>query len=92
MCVAVPGKIISIGEPSTALLPAEVAFPDRTMEVNLVMLPDASVGDHVIVHSGYAIRVTTEPVNVRPEGAERMISVEMVDAGIVIEEAPPMRE
>ena len=61
MCVAVPCKIISIGEPSTALVPATVAFGDRTMEVNLVTLPDASVGDHVIVHSGYAIRLTASP-------------------------------
>jgi hydrogenase expression/formation protein HypC len=61
MCVAVPGKIISIGQPSTALIPAEVVFRDRTLEVNLVMLPEASVGDHVIVHSGYAIRVTESP-------------------------------
>ena len=58
MCVAIPGKIISIGEPSTALVPAQVAFPDRTLEVNLVMRPGATVGDHVIVHSGYAIRIT----------------------------------
>ena len=58
MCVAVPGRIISIGQPSTALIPAEVVFPDRTLEVNLVMLPEANVGDHVIVHSGYAIRIT----------------------------------
>jgi hydrogenase expression/formation protein HypC len=61
MCVAAPGKIISIGQPSTALIPAEVVFPDRTLEVNLVMLPEASVGDHVIVHSGYAIRITEAP-------------------------------
>jgi hydrogenase maturation factor len=25
--------------------------------VNLVMLPEARVGDHVITHSGYAIRI-----------------------------------
>jgi hydrogenase expression/formation protein HypC len=65
MCVAVPGRIISIGSPSTALVPAQVAFPDRTLEVNLIMLPDAAVGDHVIVHSGYAIRVTSEPTQGR---------------------------
>ena len=63
MCVAAPGRIISIGEPSTALVPAEVAFPDRTLEVNLIMLPEAAVGDSVIVHSGYAIRLAREPID-----------------------------
>ena len=57
MCVAIPGRVVSIGEPTPALVPAEVEFPGRTMTVNLVMVPEAAVGDHVIVHSGYAIRV-----------------------------------
>jgi hydrogenase expression/formation protein HypC len=57
MCVAIPGRVLSIGEATGAMVPAEVEFPGRTMTVNLVMLPEAAVGDHVIVHSGYAIRV-----------------------------------
>ena len=57
MCIAVPGRIESIGERSVAMTPAEIVFPDRAMTVNLVMLPDAKVGDHVVVHSGYAIRI-----------------------------------
>jgi hydrogenase assembly chaperone HypC/HupF len=70
MCVAVPGKIISIGPPSTALIPAKVEFPDRTLDVNLVMLSEAAVGDHVIVHSGYAIRLTSGPVDGSSLGPE----------------------
>ena len=66
MCVAVPGRIISIGEPSTALVPAEVAFPDRMLEVNLIMVPEAVVGDNVIVHSGYAVRIAREPIEAEP--------------------------
>lgn len=66
MCVAVPGRIVSIGEPSTALVPAEVVFPDRTLDVNLIMVPEAVVGDKVIVHSGYAIRVAREPIESEP--------------------------
>jgi len=69
MCVAIPGRILSIGEASAAFVPAEVAFPDRTMTINLVMVPEARVGDDVIVHSGYAIRVlihrSTDPEGVR---------------------------
>jgi len=75
MCVAIPGRILSIGEPSAASVPAEVAFPDRTMTINLVMVPEARVGDDVIVHSGYAIRVLTyrssEPVTEKAAHAVR---------------------
>jgi hydrogenase expression/formation protein HypC len=59
MCIAVPGRIVSIGEPSVAMVPGDVAFPDRDLTVNLVMVPDARVGDHVVVHSGYAIRIVS---------------------------------
>ena len=59
MCIAVPGRITSIGDPSTAMIPGEIVFPDRHLTVNLVMLPEARVGDHVVVHSGYAIRIVS---------------------------------
>lgn len=59
MCIAVPGRIASIGEPSPAMVPGEVVFPDRELTVNLVMVPEARVGDHVVVHSGYAIRIVS---------------------------------
>ncbi len=61
MCVAVPGKVISIGEESTASLPAIVDFGDRTLEINLVMVPDIQPGEWVVAHSGYAIRQVHDP-------------------------------
>ena len=57
MCVAVPGRIISIGEKSGPSIPARVAFGEIERDIDLAMVPEASVGDHVITHSGYAIRV-----------------------------------
>jgi len=56
MCVAMPGKVISIDAPSTGAVWSEVEFGDRVLKVNLVMLPNVDIGDHVLVHSGYAIR------------------------------------
>ena len=56
MCVAVPGRIISIEAPSTGAIWSQVEFGDRVLRINLVMLPDVGIGDHVLVHSGYAIR------------------------------------
>lgn len=57
MCVAIPGRIVSIGERSGPSIPATAVFGDVERDIDLAMVPDAEVGDHVIVHSGYAIRV-----------------------------------
>ena len=62
MCVAVPGRVASIGLPMPGAVMGRVEFVDRTLEVNLIMLPDVEVGDHVLVHSGYAIRVVADDV------------------------------
>jgi len=57
MCVALPGPIVWIGEGSTGSIPGRVSFGEQVRDVDLVMVAEAVVGDHVIVHSGYAIRV-----------------------------------
>ena len=60
MCLAVPGKVIAIAEPSAGSLPGRVVYADRETDVNLVMVPSVEVGQHVIVHSGFAIRVVDD--------------------------------
>lgn len=57
MCVAIPGRIVSIGEQSGPSIPARVAFGNVQREIDLAMVPEAQIGDRVIVHSGYAIRL-----------------------------------
>ena len=59
MCVAMPGRVVSIDAPSTGAIWSMVEFGDRALNVNLVMLPDTKIGDHVLVHSGYAIRTVS---------------------------------
>ncbi len=56
MCVAMPGRVISIGEPVPGAVMGVAEFGDRTLEINLMMLPDIEIGDHILVHSGFAIR------------------------------------
>ncbi|WNY27057.1 HypC/HybG/HupF family hydrogenase formation chaperone [Methanolapillus ohkumae] len=59
MCIAIPGKISRI----TGESKAEVDFGGVFREVSLDLLGGASevnVGDHVLVHVGYAISVITE--------------------------------
>lgn len=55
MCLAVPGKIVSIDENSVA----DVDFGGVNRPVN-VSLVDVGVGGYVIVHAGYAIQVLSE--------------------------------
>lgn len=59
MCVAMPGRVVAIDAPSTGAIWSKVEFGDRILRVNLVMLPDTKIGDHVLVHSGYAIRTVS---------------------------------
>jgi hydrogenase expression/formation protein HypC len=61
MCLAIPGKIISIDEELDDLFRiAKVSFDGIVKEVNLVMVPEAKLGDYVMVHVGSAISVVDE--------------------------------
>lgn len=55
MCLAVPGRIISIAERDDTLM-ADVDFGGVTKEVCLAYVPDAVVGEYVVVHVGFAIQ------------------------------------
>jgi hydrogenase expression/formation protein HypC len=62
MCLALPGRIVSITEPQS---PAElrmgrVDFHGVIREVCLACVPAARVGDYVMVHAGLAIAVVDE--------------------------------
>jgi hydrogenase expression/formation protein HypC len=54
MCLAVPGKILDITEQNGLRL-ARVQFGGIVRKVSLDFVPEAVVGDHVIVHVGFAI-------------------------------------
>jgi len=59
MCLAVPGKIVSVsGEDLTRQ--GRVDFGGILKEVNLAYLPEAQLGDYVLVHVGFAISVVDE--------------------------------
>lgn len=50
MCLAVPAKIIGIENHM-----ATVEVGGLTREASTVMLPDADIGDYVLIHAGFAI-------------------------------------
>jgi hydrogenase expression/formation protein HypC len=55
MCLAVPGRIVSIAERDDTLM-ADVDFGGVTKDVCLAYIPDAVVGEYVVVHVGFAIQ------------------------------------
>lgn len=59
MCLAVPGRVLSIAERDGTPL-AQVDFGGVTKEVCLAYTPDAVVGEYVIVHVGFAIQTLDE--------------------------------
>lgn len=56
MCVAIPGRIVSITSTAGPSRPAVMEVAGREVPVDLMLVPEASVGDSVVAHSGYAIR------------------------------------
>jgi hydrogenase expression/formation protein HypC len=55
MCLAVPGQITSIINDDPLTRQGKVRFGEVLKLVSLVLVPQAEVGDFVIVHAGFAI-------------------------------------
>ncbi len=61
MCLAIPGKIEEISRAEDDLQRhGRVDFNGTTKEINLAYVPDAEVGDYVLVHVGFAIQTVDE--------------------------------
>jgi hydrogenase expression/formation protein HypC len=55
MCLAVPGEVLAFVDPMDELRFARVSFGGVVKQVSLVYVPEANVGDFVLVHAGFAI-------------------------------------
>ena len=55
MCLAVPGKITSISGEDLLMRTGKVDFGGILKEVSLAYVPEAKLGDYVIVHVGFAL-------------------------------------
>ncbi len=60
MCLAVPGKIMSIEGDDPILRSGRVDFSGVIKQINLAYVPEAKVGDYVLVHVGFAINIIDE--------------------------------
>ena len=55
MCLAVPGKIVSITDDESLLRMGRVSFGGLIKQVSLAYVPEAQLNDYVIVHAGFAL-------------------------------------
>ncbi|MBM4088372.1 MAG: HypC/HybG/HupF family hydrogenase formation chaperone [Planctomycetes bacterium] len=60
MCLGIPGKLLEITEDETSLRMGKVEFGGIAKDVCLAYLPEAQVGDYVLVHVGFAISKVDE--------------------------------
>ena len=65
MCLAIPARVVEIGEGDDAV----VDLGGVKKEVSLALVADVVVGDYVIVHVGYALN------KLDPEEAERTLAL-----------------
>jgi hydrogenase expression/formation protein HypC len=59
MCLAVPGKLIEILATSPSKM-GKVDFGGVFSEVCLEAVPEATIGEYVIVHAGFALNTLSE--------------------------------
>jgi hydrogenase expression/formation protein HypC len=78
MCLAVPGKILSMADRDGTLM-SLVDFGGIQKDVCLEFIPDATVGEYVVVHVGFAIQRLDE------ESAKRTLA-EFEHLGVFREE------
>jgi hydrogenase expression/formation protein HypC len=60
MCLAIPGKLVSVEGEDQLSRTGKVSFGGTLREVSLACVPEARVGDFVMVHVGMAISVVDE--------------------------------
>ena len=60
MCLAVPGKIVSIAGDDPLMRSGKLSFGGVLKQVSLAYVPEAKVGDYAVVHVGFAISLIDE--------------------------------
>jgi hydrogenase expression/formation protein HypC len=84
MCLAVPGKILSISGDDPLVRTGKVSFGGIVKDVSLAYVPEANVGDYVIVHVGFAIStVDQEEAEQVFEYLRQMDELKELEGGVV---------
>ncbi len=75
MCLAIPGKIVEIDGTI-----AVVNYSGVRKKASLLTMPDAKIGEMVIVHAGFAIS------KIDPEEAQKNLSAFQALEEVIVEE------
>lgn len=86
MCLGIPGKVLEIRE-QDGLPMAKVEFGGIGKEVCLAYVPEAQVGDYVLVHVGFAISRLDEA-----EAQEIFSYIQQIDGFSEAGDEPPALE
>ncbi len=80
MCLAVPGRVLEIREAGD-LRAARVDFGGVVREASLAFVPEARIGDYVLVHVGFAIsRIDEQAARETFEALAELGSLELPEA------------
>ena len=60
MCLAVPGRVLSIDQSNPGLKMAKVDFSGIVKDISVEWLPEVRVGDYVLAHVGMALNIIDE--------------------------------
>ena len=60
MCLGIPGKVVEVEENPLGMTMGKVSFGGIVKEACLVYVPEAQVGDYVIIHAGFALSIVDE--------------------------------
>jgi hydrogenase expression/formation protein HypC len=81
MCLAIPGKVLETAQ-QDGISTGRVQFGGITRSVRLDFVPEAKVGDYVVVHVGFAIS--------RVDEAEAARTYQLLEEmGVLEQELPP---
>ncbi|MCF6304295.1 MAG: HypC/HybG/HupF family hydrogenase formation chaperone [Rhodobacteraceae bacterium] len=78
MCLAIPAKIVEKTSGDNAI----VSLEGVKKEISLTLVPEAKLGDYVLVHVGYALNT------ICPEEAEETLKI-MAEMSLVRAELTP---
>ncbi len=81
MCLAIPGKVVSVDE-NNGLRVGRIQFGGIVRQASLDFVPEAQIGDYVMVHVGFAIS------RVDAQEAERTYQL-LAEMGALEAELPP---
>lgn len=60
MCLAIPGRVVSVEGEEPAFLRGKVDFGGVKKDISLAFTPEAKAGDYVLVHVGFALSIVNE--------------------------------